>query len=77
MISNLNALKNKDSIRVAIIGLGAVTRNIHLPAYSILAKKIKVVGGCDTDVEARKTAREKFGITEVFDNPLKMIESTV
>ena len=76
MISNLNTLKNKDSIRVAIIGLGAVTRNIHLPAYSTLAKKIKVVGGCDTNAEARKAAREKFGITEVFDNPLKMIEST-
>ncbi len=72
----LKQVKNKEQLRVAIIGLGAVTRNIHLPAYASLAKKIKVVGGCDPQVEARKTAHEKFGLKEVFDDPLKMIENT-
>ena len=69
-------MKNKDQLRIAIIGLGAVTRNIHLPAYSSLAEKITVVGGCDPDADAQKTAREKFGLKEVFDDPLKMIEAT-
>lgn len=64
----------KHPLRVAIIGLGAVTRNIHLPAYKMLAEKIEIVGGCDTDGTARKWLREKFG-TEVFDEPQKMIEA--
>ncbi|MGI9036149.1 MAG: Gfo/Idh/MocA family protein [Pyrinomonadaceae bacterium] len=62
--------------RVAIIGLGAASRNIHLPAYKSLAGKVEIVGGCDTDGDARKTWREKFGIGEIFDDPLKMIETT-
>ena len=67
----------KELLRVAIIGLGAVTRNIHLPAYKMLTEKIEIVGACDTDSEARKRAREKFGITEIFDDPRKMLETTV
>ena len=69
-------MENKHKLRVAIIGLGAVTRNIHLPAYAGLAEKITIVGGCDTDGDARKTAGEKFGIKEVFDDPLRMFEAT-
>lgn len=66
----------KYPLRVAIIGLGAAARNIHLPAYKMLAGKMMIVGGCDTDGEARKLVREKFGISEVFDDPRKMIETT-
>lgn len=69
-------MKNNTPLRIAVIGLGAVTRNIHLPAYSSLAGKITVVAGCDTDDGARKTAREKFGLREVFDDPLKMVKET-
>ncbi len=67
---------NKEPLRIAIIGLGAAARNIHLPAYFALAGKIIVVGGCDIDAETRKTAGRKLGIKEVFDDPLKMIEAT-
>lgn len=69
-------MKNKDKLRVAIIGLGEVTRNIHLPAYKSLADKITIVGGCDIDADARNIARQKFGIADVFDIPLQMIETT-
>lgn len=69
----MNSIKK---LRVAIIGLGAVTQNIHVPAYKKLADKITVVGGCDIDDAARKTAVAKFGIEEVFDNPSKMISAT-
>ncbi|MEO6655360.1 MAG: Gfo/Idh/MocA family oxidoreductase [Pyrinomonadaceae bacterium] len=62
-------------LRVAIIGLGEVTRNIHLPAYKALAGRIKIVAGCDTDPAALQIARERFGVSEVFDHPLKMIET--
>lgn len=69
-------MSNNNPLRVAVIGLGAVTRNIHLPAYKNLANKINFVAGCDTDNSARQLAKEKFGVPLVFDNPLKMIAET-
>lgn len=69
-------MKNEKRMRVAIIGLGAVTRNIHLPAYRSLTKKIEIVGGCDVNAEARKKAGEKFKIKEIFNDPLKMMDVT-
>ena len=63
-------------IRVAIIGLGAVTRNIHLPAYSYLKGKVKVVAGCDVDKDARISVGKKWHLPEVYDNPREMIEKT-
>jgi predicted dehydrogenase len=67
-------VRNKGQLRVAIIGLGAVARNIHLPAYASLAEKITIVGGCDTDEAARKTISSKFGLKELFDDPLRMVK---
>ncbi|MEO6051183.1 MAG: Gfo/Idh/MocA family oxidoreductase [Pyrinomonadaceae bacterium] len=69
-------MKDNNPLRVAIIGLGAVTRNIHLPAYKALANKIEIVAGCDTNPVSRATAKDRFGVPEVFDDPLKMIEMT-
>ena len=63
-------------IRVAIIGLGAVTRNIHLPAYSQLGDQVTVVAGCDTDRTARTLALRKWHLPEVYDHPQEMIEKT-
>jgi len=69
-------VKNKSKLRVAIIGLGAVTRNIHLPAYSSLRDEIEIIAGCDINDATRKMAKEKFGLADVYDDPLKMIETT-
>lgn len=63
-------------MRVAVIGLGAVTQNIHLPAYRSLAGKIELVAGCDIDAETRRSAGERFGLPEVFADPQKMLEAT-
>lgn len=63
-------------VRVAIIGLGAVTRNIHLPAYYKLKGKVSVVSACDVDKNARESVGKKWHIPELFDNPRKMIEKT-
>ena len=62
--------------RVAIVGLGAVTRNIHLPAYKSLAHKVEIVGGCDNESAARQTAKEKLGVPVVFEDARKMIAET-
>lgn len=58
-------------IRVAIIGLGAVTRNIHLPAYARLSDRVKVVAGCDVDTRARDWAANR--LPEVYEDPGEMI----
>ncbi len=53
-----------------------MTRNIHLPGYKSLTDKIRIVGGCDTDAAARQFGRDNLGLTEIFDDPRKMIEQT-
>lgn len=66
----------RKKLRVAIIGLGAATGNIHLPAYKLLAGKIEIVGACDTNGEARQQAKEKLANAEIFDEPFKMLKAT-
>jgi predicted dehydrogenase len=61
-------------IRLAIIGLGAVTRNIHLPAYAQLKNKIRVVAGCDPDAGARAWALSKEKAPAVYEQAAEMIE---
>ncbi|MGH9930974.1 MAG: Gfo/Idh/MocA family protein [Pyrinomonadaceae bacterium] len=63
-------------IRLAIIGLGGVTGNIHLPAYSQLKDRVSLVAGCDVKSESRSLAKSKWQVPQVFDNPQEMIEKT-
>lgn len=63
-------------IRAAIIGLGAVTNNIHLPGYLNLKDKVEVVAGCDIDSTARTSTGRKWHLPELYDNPKEMIENT-
>lgn len=62
--------------RIAIIGLGAVTRNIHLPAYSEPGMRVAVVGGCDPDPAARASMEKSGLVPRVFERPEEMIEVT-
>jgi predicted dehydrogenase len=59
-------------MKLAIIGLGAVTRNIHLPACKALGGRITVVGGSDPDADARATAT-RLGVPAVFADAGEMI----
>jgi len=63
-------------IRVAIVGVGEVTRNVHLPAYSHLQHLVKVVACCDRDPAAREWARDKGRVPMVFDEISDMLEKT-
>jgi D-apiose dehydrogenase len=56
--------------RIAIIGLGAATHYIHLPAYRECGERVKVVAGCDPD----PTAKAKDAVPELFDDPRAMLE---
>ncbi|HEV3330994.1 MAG TPA: Gfo/Idh/MocA family oxidoreductase [Bryobacteraceae bacterium] len=58
---------------VAIIGLGAVVRNIHIPAYAQLSGRVRVVAGCDPNNAAREYARDKWRL-QTFKDPKEMIE---
>jgi D-apiose dehydrogenase len=60
--------------RIAIIGLGQVTRNIHLPAYGRLGEQVQIVAGCDVDPEARTYAEKGHHLPALFENPEEMIE---
>ena len=61
--------------RLAIVGLGAVTRNIHLPAYCQLATRIEIVGGSDPDPAARELATTR-GVPKAFATVEELIEQT-
>ena len=64
-------------IKLAIVGLGAVTRNIHLPAYKQLREKISLVGGCDIDQRAREEfakLQPHLPLFEKIDNMLQEIK---
>jgi len=63
-------------ISLGMIGLGAVVRNIHLPAYSQLSGRVRVVAGCDPDPAARAYAREKGRLPAIFEDPREMLEKT-
>ncbi len=62
-------------IRLAVIGLGAATRNLHLPAWRRLRNRLTVVGGADPDPAARQWATEA-GITPVFADPAALLAAT-
>ena len=61
-------------IRLAVIGLGAVTRNIHLPAYRRLKGRVTLVAGCDVDL-ATRAAMEKTGLFKrIYDSHEEMLD---
>src|SRR5258707_6217630 len=63
-------------IRVAVIGLGAVTRNIHLPAYAQMKDRVAIVGGCDVDRAAQDWARGKWKLPHVCNDARELIVKT-
>src|SRR5579872_3130171 len=63
-------------LRVAMIGLGAVARNIQLPAFARLRDRATIVGGCDPDPAAQAYARQKWKLPQVFDDARELIDKT-
>lgn len=64
------------STRLAIVGLGAVTRNIHLPAYRQLGARLELVGGCDPDAGARAQVEKQYGSLPIFADFAEMLRMT-
>jgi predicted dehydrogenase len=59
-------------IRVAIIGLGKVAEQIHLPACSAVPE-IKVIAASDPRVERLNTIRQEFKIPAVYEDSREML----
>lgn len=59
--------------RIALAGLGAAARNIHLPACRRLDHDLQIVGGCDADAVTR--ARAPRGVGPVFASVDEMIDA--
>ena len=62
--------------RLAIVGLGAVTRNVHLPAYKRLGGKISLVGGCDVQEDARASFAKVRPSVPVFSDIDQLLRTT-
>ena len=58
-------------MRLAICGLGAAARNLHIPAYKRLAD-VELVGGCDPDLNAREMFRNE--VPALFDDLARMLD---
>lgn len=70
-------MKNGCKIRLAIVGCGAVTRNYHLPAASLLSsqKEIEVTYLIDRDITKAKNLAKRFGVENYDADYKKCIDS--
>ena len=50
-------------IRVGSVGIGGISRHVHLPGIE-RSPDLKLVAVCDIDPEALRYAQEKYGIDE-------------
>lgn len=58
--------------RVAIFGMGGVAERIHFPACAVVPD-VQVVGACEINAERRRLG-ERFGIRNVYEDPVTLIE---
>ena len=61
-------------VRLAVIGLGAVTKNIHLPAYRRLKNRVTLVGGCDVDPATRASMEQSGLFQAIYESPEEMLD---
>ena len=56
-----------DSLRVGVVGAGAIVQVAHLPALRKV-KGIEVVALCDNDLPKARALSERFGVRDAFDD---------
>lgn len=60
-------------VRAALVGLGLVAQQIHLPACA-LASGIELVAGCDPRLERRDWAQSR-GLPATYDDAVQMLDA--
>lgn len=63
----------KSQLRVALVGCGAVARDVHLPTLEDL-KGVDVVGLCDVEPERAGALAQRYGVKS-FRDPASMLKS--
>jgi predicted dehydrogenase len=63
-------------VRVALLGLGTVAEQIHLPACAMLSD-VKVVAACEPVAERREKVGDHFGIATLYERPETMLKREV
>jgi predicted dehydrogenase len=63
-------------LRLAILGCGAVTQHLYLPALKTLSEEIEVTALCDTARESGLRCASAFPSAEYFSNFHELIEKT-
>jgi predicted dehydrogenase len=63
-----------EKVKLGVVGLGWVAQVIHLPILARLSDA-DVVCVCDVDKAKARVVAEKFGITRVYTDVQKMVES--
>ncbi|MBF8299605.1 MAG: ligC, partial [Dehalococcoidia bacterium] len=61
-------------IRVGIVGAGANTRERHIPGLKAM-EGVEVVGVANRSMESGQRAAKEYGIPQVFDTWLDLVES--
>ncbi len=62
-----------ETLRVGIVGAGAITQVAHLPVLRRL-KGVEVVAICDTDVAKARALANRFGIRDAFSDIEEILE---
>ncbi|MBI4310895.1 MAG: Gfo/Idh/MocA family oxidoreductase [Chloroflexi bacterium] len=65
---------NQQKIRVGIIGAGGNFRDRHIPGFKAL-KNVELAGVANRSRESSERAAKEFGIAEVYDSWLDLMES--
>lgn len=69
-----SATQEEPGLRVALVGCGAVARDVHLPALRKLPR-VQVVGLCDLDRTRAQELAERFSVASFADCPLMLKEA--
>ncbi|MBK6421472.1 MAG: Gfo/Idh/MocA family oxidoreductase [Gemmatimonadetes bacterium] len=62
-----------DTLKLAIIGAGAITQVAHLPVLRKL-KGVQIVGICDTDLPKAKALADRFQVRDAFSDIEEILE---
>jgi len=60
------------SLRVGIVGAGAIAQVAHLPLLTKL-KGVETVSVCDTDLPKARALATRFGVPDVYDDIVEML----
>ena len=65
---------DKAVLKGGIVGCGAITQAAHMPAWRH-TKGVSIVSVCDQKIEVAKEIARRWGISKVYDDSSKMLQS--